>query len=216
MSSINTTQDLDNDDLDEEVLTGPISPIKSRGWGVGLILVGIIGLFSSMTLIIEKFRIAENPNYVPSCSINPVLSCSPVMSSPEAAVFGFPNPLIGVAAFAVCLFLGVLLVSRVVLPRWIIWGAGIGVTLGTVFVGWLISQALYDIGALCIYCMIVWAAMTPLFWISVLYSLQITKLKDNAVVKTLIDYRVILIILTYILIITLIAVRFWYYWSTLI
>lgn len=29
---------------------------------------------------------------------------------------------------------------------------------------WLISQCLYVIGALCPWCMIVWAVMIPLFW----------------------------------------------------
>jgi hypothetical protein len=42
------------------------------------------------------------------------------------------------------------------------------VTLGFVFVGWLWYQALYDIRILCPFCMVVWAAMIPLFvWVTV-------------------------------------------------
>ena len=43
-----------------------------------------------------------------------------------------------------------------------------GVTLGFIFVVWLWSQALYEIRILCPFCMIVWAAMIPLFvWVTV-------------------------------------------------
>jgi uncharacterized membrane protein len=38
---------------------------------------------------------------MPSCSINPILSCGSVMTTPEAEAFGIPNLLIGIAGFAV-------------------------------------------------------------------------------------------------------------------
>ena len=36
---------------------------------------------------------------MPTCSINPVLACGSVINTPQASVFGPPNPLIGVGAF---------------------------------------------------------------------------------------------------------------------
>mgnify|MGYP001760760463 FL=1 len=47
--------------------------------------------------------------------------------------------------------------------RWYWAGLQAGVTAGTVFTIWLWSQALFEIHILCLYCMIVWAAMIPLF-----------------------------------------------------
>ena len=44
---------------------------------------------------VEKIEILINPDYVPSCSLNPVLSCGSVMITPQASAFGFPNSLIG-------------------------------------------------------------------------------------------------------------------------
>ncbi len=81
---------------------------------------------------------------MPSCSINPVLSCGSVMITPQASVFGFPNPLIGIVGFTVVVVTGVLAVAEsspaaLVLGRaWLI-----GTLLGVVFVHWLIFQSLY-------------------------------------------------------------------------
>ena len=74
------------------------------------------GLAAAITLTIEKIEILINPDYVPSCSINPVLSCGSVMITPQAEAFGFPNPLIGIVSFTVVMVTGVLALGRVALP----------------------------------------------------------------------------------------------------
>ena len=85
---------------------------------VWVLIAGVVGLAAAATLTVEKLRILENPDYVPSCSINPVLSCGSVMVTPQAAAFGFPNPLIGIVSFTVVVVTGVLALGRVALPRW--------------------------------------------------------------------------------------------------
>ena len=45
-------------------------------------------------------------------------------------------------------------------------------TFGVVFVHWLIFQSLYVIGALCPYCMVVWAVTIPIFWYVTLHNLR--------------------------------------------
>src|SRR3712207_6860130 len=47
-----------------------------------------------------------------------------------------------------------------------------GITLGVVFVGWLITQSLYSIHALCPYCVVVWAVVIPTFWTSLADGLR--------------------------------------------
>ena len=84
------------------------------------------------------------------------------MITPQASAFGFPNPLIGIVAFTVVVVTGVLAVAKVRLPRWYWAGLAVGTLLGVVFVHWLIFQSLYRIGALCPYCMVVWAVTIPL------------------------------------------------------
>ena len=83
---------------------------------------GLLGAVAALALLLDRIALLENPEFVPACSINAVLSCTSVMTSAQSEVFGFPNPVVGVAAFPVVLTLGLLAVSGSGLPRWA-WGA---------------------------------------------------------------------------------------------
>ena len=86
------------------------------------------------------------------------------MRTDQAEVFGFPNPLLGLAAFPVLAATGAGLLAGARYRPWYWLGLQAGVTLGAVFVVWLIFQSLYRINALCLYCMVVWAVVIPTFW----------------------------------------------------
>jgi uncharacterized membrane protein len=132
-----------------------------------LIAGGLIGLVAAFELILEKVRVLADPNYVPACDINPVLSCGSVIITEQAEVFGFPNPVLGLIGFTVVITLGVVVVAGVSLPTWIWRGLNIGALLGFAFVHWLIWQSLYSIGSLCPWCMVVWAVTAPIFvWVT--------------------------------------------------
>lgn len=208
-----------DDVLGDAATTTPSATVpRSLGWL--LAGGGVIGFLAAFVLTVERFRLAEDPSYVPSCSLNPVLSCGSVMAEPQAALFGFPNPMLGIAAFAVATTLGLLVLSRTPLPRWIWVGLQVGLTAGTVLVVWLISQSLYSIGALCPYCMVVWAVVIPMF-----VSVTATNLERGVIpvpagargaVVALSDYKVLVVALALLVIIALIGVRFWAYWSSLV
>lgn len=187
-------------------------PKPSAVW---VLIAGVVGLAAAATLTIEKIELLLDPSYTPSCSLNPVLSCGSVMVTPQAALFGFPNPLIGIAAFSVVTVTGVLAVTGVRLPRWYWSGLAIGTLLGTVFVHWLIFQSLYRIGALCPYCMVVWAVTIPLLVVSAAIALR-PALAGNAVGRAVYQWRWSLTALWFTALILLILVRFWDYWSTLL
>ncbi|MBJ7383987.1 MAG: hypothetical protein JHC55_05795, partial [Mycolicibacterium sp.] len=89
-----------------------------------------------------------------------------------------------------------------------------GTLLGVVFVHWLIIQSLYHIGALCPYCMVVWAVMIPLF--AVVTPVALRSLADNPIARVLYQWRWPLVVLWFTALILMILVRFWNYWSTLI
>ncbi|WP_237573052.1 vitamin K epoxide reductase family protein [Mycolicibacterium lacusdiani] len=185
-----------------------------RASAIWLLIAGVVGFAAAFTLTVEKIEILINPAYVPSCSINPVLSCGSVMVTPQAALFGFPNPLIGIVAFTVVTVTGVLSLARVRLPQWYWAGLAVGTLLGVVFVHWLIVQSLYHIGALCPYCMVVWAVMIPLF--AVVTPIALRSLAGNAIARVLYQWRWPLVVLWFTALILMILVRFWNYWSTLI
>ena len=142
------------------------SPVQYKTTPWLLLFSGIIGLFAAFTLTQDKISILEDPNFVPSCSINPVLSCGSVIVTEQASIFGFPNPIIGLITYSVVITLAVLLLSRVVLPSWIWLGLNLGSLGGIAFVAWLVFQSLYVIDALCPYCMVAWVGTILIFWIS--------------------------------------------------
>ncbi len=125
---------------------------------------GVLGFVAAFALILDRIELLKNPDFVPSCSINPLLSCGTIMKTDQAAVFGFPNPLMGIAAFPVVILFGVLVAARTPLPRFAWQGLLIGSVLGFGFVHWLVFQSLYVIGALCPYCMVAWVGMDLVFF----------------------------------------------------
>ena len=179
-----------------------------------VLIAGVVGLAAALTLTVEKIKLLENPGYVPSCAINPVLSCGSVMVTPQAAAFGFPNPMIGIVAFSVVVVAGVLAIAKVSLPQWFWVGLAAGTALGVVFVHWLIYQSLYTIGALCPYCMAVWAVTIPLF--VVVSSIALRPLASNGFARFIHQWRWSLVALWFTALILMILVRFWEYWSTLL
>jgi len=193
----------------------PAGVTVSRRAAVWVLLAGIIGEVAAFVLTVEKVRQLQNPSYVPSCSINPVLSCGSVMLTKQASLFGFPNPLLGIAAFSVVIVTGVLAVAGVRLPRWYWAGLAGGTLLGAVFVHWLIYQSLYEIGALCPYCMVVWVLTMALLVVVTPIALR-PLAGRNKVVDALYQWRWPLYAVWITAIALLILDRFWSYWSTLI
>ena len=183
-----------------------------------LLLGGVGGFIAAWVLTLETMVLLADPSYVPSCSINPVLSCGPVMASPQAEVFGFPNALMGIAGFAVVTASGAALVAGAHLPRGYWLGLQLGTTLGAGFVHWLIFQSLYRIGALCPYCMVVWAVTIPVFWYVTLHNLTTATLPVTGrwpgAVNMLLRYHSVWPVAWGIGVVILITRRFWFYWTS--
>ncbi|MDT7769561.1 MAG: hypothetical protein QOI30_2571 [Mycobacterium sp.] len=189
-------------------------PLISAWW---VLIAGVIGLIASVTLTVEKIEILLNPSYVPSCNLNPIVSCGSVMTTPQASALGFPNSLIGIAAFTVVAVTGVLAVAKVALPRWYWVGLTLGTLVGTAFVHWLIFQSLYRIGALCPYCIVVWVATISL--LVVVASIAFGPAGDDRgsiVARELYHWRWSIATIWFTAVFLLILARFWDYWSTLI
>lgn len=187
----------------------------SRGLGILLPAGGLIGLVAAVVLLIEKIALLENPDYIPTCNVSPILSCGSVMTTPQAEAFSIPNPIIGIAGFAVIAALGAGLLANARFAGWFWVGVQVGVTFAVVFVHWLIYQSLYVIGALCPYCMIVWAVTIPIFWHLTVRNLRSLS-KERGASSVLFEYRGAVLTAWFLIIVTLVAARFWDYWTTLI
>ncbi|MBP2414303.1 putative membrane protein [Arthrobacter stackebrandtii] len=136
---------------------------RARPYGWFLVIAGGIAWIASFTLVLERLELYKNPNAVVSCDINSWISCGDVMKTPQAAILGFPNPFIGVVAFAIVVTTGMVLLAGARMQRWYWIGLQVGITAGMALVGWFWFTAVYTLAILCPYCMVVWAMMIPVF-----------------------------------------------------
>lgn len=197
----------------ESVRNGPLP--RALPWL--LLIGGAIGFVAAFVLTIEKITLIADPAYRPSCSINPVLSCGSVMVTPQATAFGFPNSLLGIGGFAVVATTGAALLAEARLRSWYWAGLQFGVVFGAGFVHWLIVQSIYRIGALCPYCMVVWAVTVPIFWYVTLRNLDAVgeRLPGPLRRATTALTGVHAVVLTgwFLVVLTLILQRFWDFWT---
>jgi uncharacterized membrane protein len=129
----------------------------SRRFSGAFMLFGAVsGFIASFLLTIDKIKILKDAQFNPSCNINEVLNCKSVMLSKQAEVFGFPNSLIGIGAFAIFIAVAIAILGNVKFPSWFISIALGGTILGVIFSHWLAYQTTFVIGALCPYCMVAW------------------------------------------------------------
>jgi len=185
-----------------------------------LLIGGVIVTFAALMLSIEVFDRLKNPNYVPVCNLNPILSCTSVADSNQAHLFGFPNYFLGLAGYASIATVGVALLAGANFKRWFWILFEFGLIFAFLFMTWLQFETLYRIGALCIFCMVLWTFTWPIFWYTSLYNLRHGHIKLPSMFNGIVSfsYRFHAEILTtwYLIVIALILKRFWYYWKTLI
>jgi len=144
------------------------SPSKSYAWFS--ILFGLLGWVAAFSLTLERIHVAADPDAVLSCDMNIFISCKSVMLTDQARLFGFPNPLIGLAAFMAPVFIGFAVLAGAKFKLWFWRLYLVGLSLGFVFVLYLFIQSTFVIHVLCPYCMLAWVAMIPLFWRNFLWA----------------------------------------------
>lgn len=183
-----------------------------------LIVCGAIGLAAAGILTIEKIELIKNPNRITSCSLSPIVACSPVINSPEASIFTIPNPAFGILGFGLVISVGmVLLAGAEKLKKWW-WQAFLaGTVLGAGFCVWLIHETLYEIGSICLYCSGAWAVTFITFVTTLKKASQEGAIKLPLKIKSLVEkYPLEIIVTIFGIVIALILQRFWSYWITLI
>lgn len=185
-----------------------------------LVLGGIIGLLASFMLAVDKIQLLKNPDFEPLCSLNPVISCGSVMNTWQAEVFGFPNMLLGLIGFSMVIVVGVSLLAGAKFNSWYWRLFSLGTLFGIIFVHWLIAQIIYDINAICLYCVVVWIVTAPIFWYTLLYALRndhLLVLKHFKKIEQFAQkHHLDILLLWYVVIAFLVINHFWYYFKTLL
>lgn len=185
-----------------------------------LIIGGLLGLLASFVLTLDKIRVSADATFSPDCNLNPVLSCVSVMQSPQSELFGFPNQMIGIAAFSVLIAFGVLMRLTKGFDR-IVWRLlALGGGLGFLLILWMIGQSLFILGALCLWCMLTWVVVSAIAWYSLVYNLKFEHIKLPQKLQSLkafiLQNHLGILVAWYLLIIFGITYKFWYYWETLL
>jgi len=198
--------------------TTPVQKSLAKPLAWILLVGGIIGLIASAVLTYDKLEILKNPHFVPNCNLDPVLSCGSVMVTDQANAFGFPNPWIGLGAFAVIITVAMALFAGAKFKRWFWVGLEIGMTLGLIFALWLLQQSIYSINALCPYCLAVDVAVITMIWYTTLYLIETKMLvlpKSWAKVTAFARrHHLDILVFVFVVIIAVILNHFWYYYGT--
>lgn len=183
-----------------------------------LIIFGVVGLVASLILSHDTLAISHNPGYVPSCNLNPVLSCGSVINASGDKIFGLPYPFYGIGVFAILAVSGVGMLAGATYKRWYWLSFQAMMTLGTIAAYLLLLKSIFKIHALCPFCLSVDVSTTILFWYTTLYNIDkgTIKLKGRGIKSAhrwVRKHHLDLLILWFIIVIALILKHFWYYYG---
>ena len=131
---------------------------------VTMLIASVACLVASFVLSIDAIALAANPSADLGCNINAVISCGTVGTSWQASLLGFPNAFLGLMFEAAVITLAVASLGGVRFPRWFMLSAQAVYTIALLFAYWLFEQAMFEIGALCPWCLLVTVATTLVFF----------------------------------------------------
>lgn len=131
---------------------------------VTMLVASVASLVASLVLAIDAIKLAENPNADLGCNVNAVISCATVANSWQSSLLGFPNAFLGLMTEPVVITIAVAGLAGVKFPRWFMVAAQVVYTVGLVLAYWLFEQAMFEIGALCPWCLTITLATTLVFF----------------------------------------------------
>lgn len=187
--------------------------VKLARW---IAVLAAIGISVSFILSIEKIELLSEPAHIASCSLSPIVSCSPVIESWQASAFGMPNSFIGILGFA-CVFAAAMTIAAGASKLSKNWWRTLlgGLLFAAGFSMWLMYQGVFEINKLCLYCMLVWLTTTALLWIVLAYCVRNRYIHLSAVLEKVFIRSTELIMVTYLVIFLVLALKWFDYWASL-
>ena len=131
---------------------------------ITMLVASAASLVASFVLAVDALRLAEDPTADLGCNINAVISCGTVAGAWQSSLLGFPNAFLGLVTEPVVITIAVASLGGVRFPRWFMFSAQVVYTVGLAFAYWLFHQAMFDIGALCPWCLLITLATTLVYF----------------------------------------------------
>lgn len=144
-------------------MSQPQSHTRPTGLAIWLIIAGVIGWWAAFQLTLEKIFLLQNPGASASCDFSVLVQCGKNIESWQGNVFGFANPVIGVASWVAPIVVGVAILAHARFAKWFWWLFWLGFVFAICFVGWLAYQSIYNLNTLCPWCLVTWAVTIPSF-----------------------------------------------------
>ncbi|RPF39547.1 putative membrane protein [Streptomyces sp. Ag109_G2-6] len=187
----------------------------SRALALLLVITGAAALLAAWVITIDKFKLLEDPNFTPGCSLNPVVSCGNIMKSEQASAFGFPNPMLGLVAYGIVICVGMSLLAGARFRRWYWLTLNAGMLFGVGFCAWLMYQSLYHINSLCLWCCLAWVATILMFWYVTSHNVRQVLIPAPGWLRGFLDeFTWVLPVLHIGIIGMLILTRWWDFWTS--
>lgn len=152
----------------------PLSPSPAMRSGqlprlasLELIIFSLVGLVASWQLWRTEVIHRSQPDRGLGCSINSVVDCRGAMESATGhLLFGIPNSIFGIIAFAVLNVAGIYLLCGGRVPKWGLSIFVLGTSAGLGAVLFFLATSVFQLRSLCPYCFLTWVATIFLAWLS--------------------------------------------------
>jgi uncharacterized membrane protein len=164
-------------------MTGPLGMTRPIGIAILLVVGGAIGFWAAFKLTIEKFIVLEDPTAQLSCNYSILVGCSKNLASWQGELFGFPNPLLGIAGWAVVIAIGASLLAGAHYTRWFWIALNIGMAAAMSLIVFFMYTSFYVLDVLCPRCMVTWFVTVPVFLGVTFYNLKVGNWSANARVR---------------------------------
>lgn len=176
-----------------------------------LTVAGVVGWFAAFELTIERFHQLTEPDTAASCDFNIVVQCGKNLESWQGAVFGFPNPILGLTGWVAPIVVGAALLAGARFARWFWMLFWLGIAGAFALVVWLIVQSVFVIGTLCPWCMVTWIVTIPTFYAVTLHVVRAGVVPASAPMRkgaaTLMGWLPVLTVVSYAIVALLAQLR---------
>lgn len=169
-------------------MPAPQTHTRPTALAVWLVVAGVIGWWAAFSLTMERLHRLADPDAIASCDFSPLVQCSANLDSWQGSLFGFPNPILGLAGWVAPIVVGMALLAGARFARWFWLLFELGLVFAFGFVCWLIGQSIFVLGTLCPWCMATWVVTIPTFYAVTLHVLRSGLLPAPAPVRRAADH----------------------------